>query len=340
MTTTFIAICIFLCLVVVGLFTWGAMLWVGLRWIKAEHVSLQRIIVATLVCLMAGVFVQGVFLCLPLTTSQTTSLVLSVFEISVSVAVSALIIRGVFHIPLRRAVQAWLPTLLSSGLVISLSFLVIRPYLIEAFVIPTNSMAPTLLGNHIQGHCSECGAMNYGSPVPPGLNGPKLPRMICNNFHVTEASSSSNGVFPGDRIMVAKFLSPKRWDLIVFDFPEEPTRAYVMRLVGLPGERIHVQLGSVWADGKKLEPPSQLTGIEYLNAIPEFPIELSGTADNPALLADDEYFVLGDFSAQSADSRFWRTGAPGHHRYAVPKESLRGVVTHIYWPLSRLRILR
>jgi hypothetical protein len=67
---------------------------------------------------------------------------------------------------------------------------------------------------------------------------------------------------------------------------------------------------------------------------------MSGTKDRPAVLADDEYFVLGDFSAQSSDSRWWYEGAPGHNPYAVPRSHVRGVVTHIYWPPQRWRVLR
>ena len=57
-------------------------------------------------------------------------------------------------------------------------------------------------------------------------------------------------------------------------------------------------------------------------------------------VAAGEYFVLGDFSQQSADSRLWESGAPGHPSYAVPESYIIGVATHIYWPPSRWRILR
>ena len=72
------------------------------------------------------------------------------------------------------------------------------------------------------------------------------------------------------------------------------------------------------------------------------PVEMTmwRAPDRPAKLGADEYFVLGDFSQQAADSRLWETGAPGHPTYAVPQSYLIGVVTHIYWPPSRWRILR
>ncbi len=65
-----------------------------------------------------------------------------------------------------------------------------------------------------------------------------------------------------------------------------------------------------------------------------------GSPTRPAQLADDEYYVLGDFSVASADSRLWHSGAPNHHPYAVPAANLVGVVTHIYWPVSRWRSFR
>lgn len=55
-----------------------------------------------------------------------------------------------------------------------------------------------------------------------------------------------------------------------------------------------------------------------------------GLKNRPALLGKDEYFVLGDFSVQSNDSRFWQQGASGHNPFAVPESHMKGVVTHTY----------
>jgi hypothetical protein len=99
-----------------------------------------------------------------------------------------------------------------------------------------------------------------------------------------------------------------------------------------------IKEGGVWADDKRLIPPSELRNIIYLDKdeASDF-FDFYGTADNPADLADDEYFVLGDFSASSADSRYWTNGAPGHAPYAVPRSHIVGVVAHIYWPVERWR---
>ncbi len=117
---------------------------------------------------------------------------------------------------------------------------------------------------------------------------------------------------------------------------------YVKRLVGLPGEEVFIKDGSVWINGQRLEPPESLRGLEFVTEFPNahFQPKIWGTPDRSAKLGKGEYFVLGDFSQQSADSRLWETGAPGHPSYAVPESYLIGVVTHIYWPPGRWRILR
>ena len=117
------------------------------------------------------------------------------------------------------------------------------------------------------------------------------------------------------------------------------------RLVDLPGETVVIKDGAVWINGQKLDPPASLNGLEYVTEIPRAPhmppLEVfAGTPDTPAVLGKGEYFVLGDFSLQSSDSRLWEKGAEGHPPYAVPESNIIGVATHIYWPSSRWRILR
>ena len=160
-------------------------------------------------------------------------------------------------------------------------------------------------------------------------------------YRTPDASAVDEIVHASDRFVIAKFLTPRRWDLVVFQYPEDPSTLYVKRLVGFPGEKIHIQDGSVWVDGERQTLPDALQGIEYLSELPD-PVgpNLWGTANRPALLGKDEYFVLGDFSATSKDSRLWQHGAPGHNPYAVPASYMKGVVTHTYWPFERWRIHR
>jgi len=193
-------------------------------------------------------------------------------------------------------------------------------------------MAPTLIGDHVRADCRVCNHMAYGSA--------NASEMICSNFHVTPTMPSKKNIFSGDRILVAKFLAPRRWDVVVFQYPGDPAQLYAMRLVGLPGETIHIESDAVWANGEKLTPPDSLRGNLYTTEFPHSNHEVWGSPGRPASLGEDEYFVLGDFSANSFDSRIWPRGAAGHNPYAVAESHLRGVVTHIFWPVQRWKTLR
>jgi signal peptidase I len=198
-------------------------------------------------------------------------------------------------------------------------------------------MAPTFLGEHLTVACPTCGKPAFGSP-PQDHEYPDERLMICEAFHVHKSKTASN-LGDADHFLATKFLRPRRWDVIAFRYPADPAINYVKRLVGLPGEEVFIKEGSVWINGQRLETPDSLQGLQYVT---EFPYEpnIWGTPERPAKLGEGEYFVLGDFSLQSADSRLWQIGAPGHPSYAVPESYIIGVVTHIHWPPSRWRILR
>ncbi len=159
--------------------------------------------------------------------------------------------------------------------------------------------------------------------------------MICENFHSTKSSAYDKPVRPADRVAVNKLLKPRRWDLVVFRYPADPKVLFVHRLVGLPGEIVTIKNGAVWINGQLISSPEALQGLNYVTEMDGCPDGLWGTPGHPAKLAADEYFVLGDFSPASRDSRLFESGAPGHPPYAIPASYLYGVVTHVYWPPSR-----
>ncbi len=105
--------------------------------------------------------------------------------------------------------------------------------------------------------------------------------------------------------------SPRRGDVVVFDYPEDPQRQFVKRIIAGPGERIQIEGGQVSVDGVRLEE-------EYLRRI-------STTSMHPVRLADDEYFVMGDNRTGSQDSRHWGP---------LPADHIIGKVWAIYWPRS------
>jgi len=324
----------FLLVAVASLVVWALCLRLGLRWGKVAEFNTRQIVLATVLVwvLQIGFAVTCELIAAP----SELWVVMALIELAISIVIGLSIITFVFNTNLAQAVKAWLATLLQAPAAIVLALL-IRLFFVEAFVISANSMAPTLLGHRLASTCPQCGAANYGSSQYEYES-----LMICDNFHVENVSNLPPDAHFGDRVIVAKFISQARWDLVVCQLPSDPSTNYVKRLIGLPGETVHIENGSVWINGEKLPPPEHLTGLEYVAEFPDDPYltEIAGSRDNPAVLGEGEYFVLGDFSAQSLDSRLWEQGAEGHPPYAVPASHMIGVVTTIYWPPERWRSFR
>jgi signal peptidase I len=322
---------------------WALCLWIGALWAKIAGITFRRALFVTVVNLTAQLLLLPVILALPAPTDPPIGRAIlgALLGIASATLVPWLLIATLLRARFLRAIQAWLPTLLDVAAAWVLVLLVIRPFLFEAFSCPTNSMAPTLLGRHWSAPCRRCGKPAYCSVEDPrwGRREGGV-RMICEDFHTSLVDDASEQVHAADRFCVAKFLRPRRWDLVVFRYPEDPGENFVKRLVGLPGEEVIIKEGRVWIDGQPLTPPEAIRGIEYLSELEDFPVQMWGTPEKPARLGADEYFVLGDFSAAAKDSRLWKKGAPGHNPYAVPASYMIGVVTHIYWPPSRWRIIR
>lgn len=134
--------------------------------------------------------------------------------------------------------------------VLCLCVMLFRTFAAEAYIVPTGSMAPTLLGNHRELSCPNCGFR-----FMMGLDdGGRAGRPICPNCGQTGFDGLSSIESSGDRVLVQKFLydlrRPRRWEVSVFHFPGEPTQAYVKRVVGLPGESIRIKKGDVYTDGR------------------------------------------------------------------------------------------
>ncbi len=110
--------------------------------------------------------------------------------------------------------------------------------------------------------------------------------------------------------------APKRGEIIVFQFPRDPTKDFVKRVVGLPGEVIEMRDGRVFVDGNLLEEP-YLASKDSTDRVWD-------------RLGEGEYIVLGDNRSQSNDSRNWGP---------VPEANLRGKVWMVYWPVPGIRIL-
>ena len=137
--------------------------------------------------------------------------------------------------------------------------LVVRGFEAQAFVIPTGSMAPTLMGRHKEIACPQCGftyAVNASQEAEARSASEFVYSGLCVNCRYQAVHLDSVPSFKGDRILVMMFPydlpflpgsgPPERWDVVVFRYPEEPEVSYIKRLVGLPGETIRIYHGDVF----------------------------------------------------------------------------------------------
>lgn len=154
--------------------------------------------------------------------------------------------------------------------------LMFRSYVVEAFIIPTGSMAPTLRGAHIQFQSPQSGHSwavnpwyfaNQETPLPIQGNGqfglptstdpmsssrinPLRPGGRPEGWAGYIPSAKVQELRAGDRILVHKYLyslfSPRRWDVVVFKNPELATQNFIKRLIGLPNEQIWIADGDVF----------------------------------------------------------------------------------------------
>lgn len=144
----------------------------------------------------------------------------------------------------------------------------------------------------------------------------------------------------GDLILVNKFIygakvpffnfylpavrEPKRGDVMVFVYPEDKKKDFIKRLVGLPGETVEIKGGSIYINDKPADDPI-FKQIYYYNR-GDFAAE-----GQKIIVPKDSYFVLGDNSVSSKDSRYWGF---------VPKNNLLGQAMVIYWPIHRIRKIK
>src|SRR5271170_6000469 len=128
-----------------------------------------------------------------------------------------------------------------------------------------------------------------------------------------------------ERIFINKFVyrfhfgNIDRGDTVVFWFPGDPSKSYIKRVIGMPGDRVEVDQGNVIVNGQAL--------VES-HVPPEFRDQSSMTA---RMVPQDEYFVLGDHRSSSNDSRAWGM---------VPRRYIYGKAVFIYWPFDKMGVLK
>jgi signal peptidase I len=144
-------------------------------------------------------------------------------------------------------------------------------FVMQTFVIPTGSMADTLKGAHFRLCCPQCGYRYdygfvpeiYGLPknaVPRGRVKP--PRNSCPSCGHCQSARVAMPITKGDRILVLKciyqFFEPKRWDVIVFKNPADPSESLIKRLAGRPEETVELIDGDVYINGEISRKPPKV----------------------------------------------------------------------------------
>ena len=168
--------------------------------------------------------------------------------------------------------------------------LFIRTFVVQAFKIPTGSMENNLLiGDHL----------------------------LVNKFVVGPTAS------PVERALLP--VRPiKRGDVIVFKYPEEPSRDFIKRVIGLPGETLELRDKKVSINGSPLDEP-YVHFLEPPGTSAEFR-EVTSTdvreRYGPVTVPPNQYFVMGDNRDNSQDSRYWGF---------LPRDYIKGKAVVIYW---------
>lgn len=159
-------------------------------------------------------------------------------------------------------------TIESVAIAFILAFL-FRTFEAEAFVIPTGSMAPTLMGQHKDVQCHQCGFLHQAGASETAITDQRKGPVVgttcpmCRNVNRFPPDSSEHPNYTGDRILVSKFIydfhEPERWDVVVFKFPNNAKQNYIKRLVGKPGETLKIEHGDLWVKPLGSDAPYTIT---------------------------------------------------------------------------------
>lgn len=139
-----------------------------------------------------------------------------------------------------------------------------------------------------------------------------------------EGTSMMPSLINEERIFINKFVyrfglsEILRGDMVVFWFPGDPTKSYIKRVIGVPGDTVEVNDGTVVVNGEPLV--ESYVPQEYRDHV----------SMQRRIIPQDQFFVLGDHRSSSNDSRTWGM---------VPRRFIYGKAVFVYWPLDRIGVL-
>lgn len=211
----------------------------------------------------------------------------------------------------RSRIVEWIKTI-AIALILAL---LIRTFIIQAFRIPTESMAMTLLGDA------------YYSDTPSLSQNPILRFIQRHTYLVGDHLFACKFIYgvpiPFTDKHILEFNHPKRFEVIIFKYPEDPKKDFIKRIIGLPGEEIMIRDRQVYINRELLDDRHAHFTYE-----PKF-----GHIDNygPRIIPPDSYFVMGDNRDNSKDSRYWGF---------LSRRLIKGKALFIYWPPQRIRLIK
>ncbi len=145
-------------------------------------------------------------------------------------------------------------------------------------------------------------------------------RFLIQSYHV-DGNSMEPGLKTNQSVVVNKvaymFHAPERGDVIVFHFPQDTTKDFIKRVIGLPGDTITIDYNSVRVNGVLLDEKA------YISA----PLN-TGTVHEK--VPANQFFVMGDNRPESYDSRSW-----GY----VPRDYIIGKAVLVFWPLDKIHFI-
>jgi signal peptidase I len=126
-----------------------------------------------------------------------------------------------------------------------------------------------------------------------------------------------------DRLFINKFVyhfeAIERGDIVVFHYPRDPEKSYIKRVIALPGDRIRIDHGQVWVNGRPLTESYVPEQYRDTRSMPEM------------VVPDDSYFMMGDHRSISSDSREFGP---------VERSLIYGKAVFVYWPARDAGVLR
>lgn len=134
-----------------------------------------------------------------------------------------------------------------------------------------------------------------------------------------DGSSMEPSLHDGEFVVINRlayrWCNPDRGEVIVFRFPRDPTRRFIKRIIGLPGDTVAVHNGQVFVNGNEVQEP-------YIATPPNY--------DGEWVIEPGRVFVLGDNRNNSLDSQNWGT---------LLIEEIIGKAVVVYWPLTDLGMI-